>query len=517
MRNFKNCRYNVLSILLVVVTMSACSRNRFPVSPEAYETRRPQVGFVLPADGDTVSVDSLSTITIWFDELMNHGTMPETVTLSLTISGDAWESLNYMNHLSQSRTNADFLVASRDNPGSFYSTDQGNSWLFIKGLAERIIKFIVIDQNDASVLYAATNSELLKSNDGGENWITINNNLPPLLTIMHLSLDPLNSKKLWLGTSAGVFMSTDEGMNWSETGILPSWVDQEMTQIAIDEKNTSVIYISTLGRFIYKSEDNGNTWELKRGISGLLGTSRIYDIAIDPDSSNIIFAASINQGVYRSNDGGENWFTVNNGVDDVNARILNFHRQDNNRLYLATNSNLFVSADKAQSWQRVAHPAGINIKSFFGDSQNSSRLYLATANSIYMSNDKGNTWDESGEIEFSSIQTVGSFSYTTWRDTLRFYVLDEEDRPDTVTISPYRYDDALAAYDAGLISEPPVEPNPSATKITFSPAEKLYRNWHYRLRIRGAFEGNQWRGKYGARDLSGMSLQYDYISTFVTK
>ena len=152
MRNFKNCRYNVLTFLLIIVTMSACSRDRFPVTPEEYETRRPQVGFVLPAGGDTVSVDTLSSITIWFDELMEHGTIPETVTLSLTTSGDAWENLNYINRLSQSQTNANFLVVSRDNQGSFYSMDQGNSWIFIKGLAERILKFIIIDHHDASVL-----------------------------------------------------------------------------------------------------------------------------------------------------------------------------------------------------------------------------------------------------------------------------------------------------------------------------------------------------------------------------
>ena len=95
--------------------------------------------------------------------------------------------------------------------------------------------------------------------------------------------------------------------------------------------------------------------------------------------------------------------------------------------------------------------------------------------------------------------------------------MDEEDRADTVRISPYRYDDALAAYDAGLISDPPVEANPSATKAEFTPGERLFRNWRYRLRIKGAFEGNQWRGEYGARDLSGMSLQYDFISTFITR
>jgi hypothetical protein len=255
---------------------------------------------------------------------------------------------------------------------------------------------------------------------------------------------------------------------------------------------------------------------MKRGESNTLGTSRIYDIAVDPDSSNIILVASINQGIYKSTDGGNNWFTANNGIDDVNTRMIHYHTAGNNLLFLVAGKSVFISEDKANSWQKLTTPAESNIVSFFGNSQSSSGLFLATNSQIYSSDNGGQSWAEISTIEQSSIQISGTFLFQTWQDTLRFIVYDFEDNADTLQFSPYRYDNALAAYDAGFSQTPPVEPNPKATSVEFVYDQKLYKNWMYRFYIRGAFEGNEWRGENGPRDLSGMSVQYDYISYFST-
>ena len=61
------------------------------------------------------------------------------------------------------------------------------------------------------------------------------------------------------------------------------WTDQEISQIVVDKNDPAIIYASTLGRFIYKSVDDGNSWEMKRGDTSTLGTSRIYDILLLPD------------------------------------------------------------------------------------------------------------------------------------------------------------------------------------------------------------------------------------------
>jgi photosystem II stability/assembly factor-like uncharacterized protein len=504
-------------IVLAGSWLYGCFPDRFPVSPEEYETRRPQVGFVVPANGDTVSYNTLNVLNIWFDELMDHNTIYNTVSLSLTTNDEAWTKVNFISHINQSQTKSNFLVMSRDAPGCFYSTDFGNTWIFQKSLAELNINSMHIDPVNSSIIYATTDSVILKSTNSGQSWESIYNNLPDNLIIMHFSLDVSNSSKLWIGTSAGVYNSADGGASWNATGAMPSWTNQEITQISVDPANASIIYVSTLGRFVYKSIDNGVSWEIKRGESNTLGTSRIYDIAVDPDSSNIIYAASINQGIYKSVDGGDNWLRANNGIDDVNTRIIHYHRADENRLYVISGSSVFGSDDKAISWQKVSTPVETNIISFFGDSNNSSTLFLATNSQVFKSENNGDIWDEINTIDQSSIRIAGSLTFSTWEDTLQFIVFDFENNADTLKISPYRYDDALAAYDAGFSQTPPVNPNPKATKVEFIPDEKLYKNWLYRFYIQGAFEGNEWRGENGSRDLSGMSVQYDYISYFFLK
>jgi len=515
-RNKVPCVYCVC-IAFAGLCLNGCFPERFPVSPEEYETRRPQVGFVIPANGDTVSAYTFNVLNIWFDEIMDENTIHNTVSLSLTTSDEAWTKVDFINHIDQSQTESNFLVMSRDARGCFYSADFGNIWIFMKSLAELNINSIHIDPVNPSLIYATMDSVIMQSINSGQSWESINNNLPDNLIIMDFSFDPSNSSKLWIGTSAGIYNSADGGVNWNATGALPSWTNQEFTQISVDPRNASIVYVSTLGRFVYKSIDNGISWEMKRGESDALGTSRIYDIAVDPASSNIIFAASINQGIYKSVDGGNNWLRSNNGIDDLNTRIIHYHRADDNRLYVVAGSSVFISNDKAISWQKLSTPVESNIISFFGDSNNSSTLFLATNSQIFRRENRGEMWGEISTIDQTSIQIPVSFTFSTWEDTLRFIIYDFDNNADTLNISPYRYDDALAAYDAGYTQTPPVEPNPKATKADLIPDEKLYRNWRYRFQILGAFEGNEWRSESGSRDLSGMSIKYDYISYFITK
>jgi len=517
MQNYWFKSVYVIIFIFSILKFPACYPDRFPVSPEEYETRRPQVGFVLPQSGDSVATDTLQSLSIWFDEIMDENTVSSRVTLSLATSDEAWASLNAIKYAAPSLTAANYFVINREDQGSFYTDDGGSNWIFFKALAEYTLNFLKIDPHNENILFASSDLSILKSTDHGQNWEIINNNLPADLRIMQLFFDPRDASKLWLATTAGIFKSTNGGTDWNLTGDLPSWTGQEITKIAIDPFNSSVVYASTLGRFIYKTENDGDSWDLKRGDANTLGTSRIYDIAVDPDNSQLIYAASVNMGVYKSSDGGSNWLQANNGIDDLNARIMRFHPADNQRLYMTTGLTIFTSTDQAVSWQKTAGQSDEPIRAFFGDSQDAATIYIATANHFYRSTDRGGQWEDMNRIDPAGIQMPLTFTFTTWQDSLQFIVFDEENRADTVKIAPYRYNDALAAYDAGLISSPPVDANPKATKVLVNLEQKLYRNWHYRFLIQGAFDGNVWRGEYGARDLSGMSLQYDFITNFFTK
>jgi photosystem II stability/assembly factor-like uncharacterized protein len=507
----------ILLILIVSIYVLGCFPDRYPVTPEQYETRRPKIGYVIPSDGDSVTNNASLLIQVWFDELMNHQSVEQKFAMTLVSHEETWTQITSVKSLTQSKTEPNLLYLSRQNKGAFFSTDLGNSWRFLETLAEMRVNELNIDPTNSSIIYALTDSMLLKSINGAQSWASIHNNLPSSLLIFCLDFDPINNNKLWIGTSAGVFFSDDAGSTWNQTGSLPQWTGQTIVKIEVDPRDPSIVYVATLGRYLYKSSDSGVAWALKSGTTNRLGASRIYDVAIDPDNSLILYATTINRGIYKSIDAGENWLAVNNGIADLNARKIRFHPQNGSILYLATVNRLYRSDDKAASWSEISIPVDINIQEFFGGYDDISSLYLAAANNVYMSNDDGNSWMAKNTIDGESIIVPGLYEFSSWQDPLQFIGIDEEGRTDTTWISPYRYNDALAAYDAGLISDPPVDPNPKATKVTFTPNAKIFSGWEYQILIKGAFQEGVLQEEFGARDINGMSLENDLISYFYIK
>ena len=506
-----------LSLILIILNILSCFPDRFPVSPEEYTTRRPKVVYVTPIDGDSISNENFSSMTVWFDELMNTQSVENMFSLHIVVGQEPWSNISSVRTLAQSKSEPDLLYLGRQEKGAFYSSDRGHTWHFLESMAEYKINQIKIDPNSSSILYVLTDTLLLKSSDGANSWNVINNNLPQATSFTSFDFNPVNSNNILIGTNTGIYYSDDAGSSWNQAGSLPQWTDQIITKIAIDYSDPVVLYAATLGRYLYKSTDSGFSWELKRGTNDILGASRIYDIAIDPDTSSILYAATINRGIYKSSDAGENWLAINNGIDDMNARKIRFHAADDNALYMATPSFLYRSDNKGKNWLKLSIPEENTIQEFFGDFINSSLLYLAVANNIYTSSNDGDSWVEQNRIDTESTSVSGIFEFTTWQDTLQFIEIGEEGRLDTIYIAPYRYDGALAAYDAGFTENPPVDPNPKATKMIYIPNSRIYSNWMYRMRIQGVFEGNNYRDDFGARDLDGMSLEFDYISYFYLK
>ena len=187
---------------------------------------------------------------------------------------------------------------------------------------------------------------MYKSEDGGENWMEINNGLDsPLLNINCIAVHPENSNTLYIGTwQDGVFKSTDGGASWqpASNGLLSA----DVRSLAIDPMNPMVIYAGLGGGVgIMKTTDGGGQWveindgmavacpsyllsagQVKGGISfeepkmpasslyGLVPWTSVEALAIDPLNPQVIFAGDLSFGVYRSADGGASWHPVNAGL-----------------------------------------------------------------------------------------------------------------------------------------------------------------------------------------------------------
>lgn len=75
-------------------------------------------------------------------------------------------------------------------------------------------------------------------------------------TIYSLVPDPVNKSSMLVGTSDGIYKTTDEGRNFTK-------VDSDIKKvasIAFDLSNPKSVYAITVDGSLYKSEDSGNSW-----------------------------------------------------------------------------------------------------------------------------------------------------------------------------------------------------------------------------------------------------------------
>ena len=103
-----------LSLLTLFLSMNGCFKDRQPTNPLQYETRRPDVAYVIPADGDTVSTDS---IIVYFDEKMDGATVEDALTVSLVVDNKPWTQLSSVAALAQSQSDPNLLFLSRRERG----------------------------------------------------------------------------------------------------------------------------------------------------------------------------------------------------------------------------------------------------------------------------------------------------------------------------------------------------------------------------------------------------------------
>lgn len=118
------------------------------------------------------------------------------------------------------------IYAGADDGSVKVTKDGGVTWEDIATPApERWVTRLVASQHDAGTVYCTQNGYrqdewtpyVWKSTDYGKTWETIAGGLPyePVNTIRE---DPMDPKRLYVGTDLGVFMSLDGGGAWSPIG-----------------------------------------------------------------------------------------------------------------------------------------------------------------------------------------------------------------------------------------------------------------------------------------------------------
>lgn len=163
--------------------------------------------------------------------------------------------------------------------------------------------------------------------------------------------------------------------NLKVRAIGPATMGGRVSDIAIDPRNPSIFYVGLATGGVFKTADNGASFE---PLFDKESTLSIGAIAVAPSDSDVVWvgtgeandrnSSGWGNGVYRSNDGGSTWENV--GLKDTRAigRVI-VHPKDPNIAYAAASGHLwadggerglFKTTDGGKAWKPVLQTAGRN-------------------------------------------------------------------------------------------------------------------------------------------------------------
>jgi photosystem II stability/assembly factor-like uncharacterized protein len=187
-----------------------------------------------------------------------------------------------------------------------------------------------------------------------------------------LAVDPRNSNVVYLGADGGgVWKTTDGGQAW--TPLTDYQSSLEVGALALDPSNPDVVYAGTDlnndsfcndGEGILKSTDGGATWTQLAGPlpygAGLV--ARIWSLAVSPSDGNVLLAvdqSAAGIGLYRSADGGNTWNRVVAPETTGNGYQVLFDPTNGSIAY-ASLDTVYKSTDGGDTWA-AANGTGSNV------------------------------------------------------------------------------------------------------------------------------------------------------------
>lgn len=225
------------------------------------------------------------------------------------------------------------------NSGVYYkSTNSGTTW------STATISGVTIGSGDANFLftigsdiyYGGSQAGLYKSTNNGLNWTAKNSGgWASQSTMNDIYSDGVNT--FYACGYYKRYRTTNGGTNWTQFGTNSGLLDSVGMSIT---PAGSDLYLGTNQRGVYKSTDDGATWG-----SQALGTQRIVDLCAVTNS--IILAGSYGSGgISRTTDAGATWNTVSSQpIGGPNS-----FWKDGSTIYVASNNGPYVSTDNGATW-----------------------------------------------------------------------------------------------------------------------------------------------------------------------
>ena len=279
--------------------------------------------------------------------------------------------------------------------GVFKSVDAGATWNPAFDGLRGVVRVVTVDPGRPATVYAGTDLEVFRSDDGAAHWTVTPGPAPSHLPVNALLATPAAVYVNVVSNSPApvaigfLFKSTDRGASWSPLGTGGFFV----TALVADPANPGVLYAGSHSG-VFRSADGGSTWTAASG--GLPSGADVT--ALVAPAPGILYAALTRGGkVFRSTDGGDHWQRMSRGI--ASASLTAFAAGPNPAvLYVAANAgtsgsgSLFRTADGGAHWQRADSGLPADLQALVVNPRSLALFAGSRIAGVFRSGDGATTW-----------------------------------------------------------------------------------------------------------------------------
>jgi len=301
--------------------------------------------------------------------------------------------------------------------GGFWKTiDGGNNWvnttdfLFAAGVNTMAVSpdnpnYILINVRNS---YNGVTHGIYESNDGGDTWNITNFNpenlswggLGTYNSIYKIAYHPTIADLVFIGSSEGLFRSTDNLNTWTNCDTGNSWEwNYDFNEIHFHPTDENIVYSAAYDddSKIYISNDGGLTFSTSNIISGNYSNIKL---SVSAACSNCVYVGS-SDGVWKSTDNGQNFTLISNpgisnygafAVSDVDTNYMLFGDIDT---HISSNEGLtFNQATYWSTGNQNYNTTGTYVHADIRGSRSENGVFwVNTDGFLCKSLDNGATWE----------------------------------------------------------------------------------------------------------------------------
>jgi len=229
-----------------------------------------------------------------------------------------------------------------------------------------------------------------------------------------VAIDPKNKSKLYVSTLDGqIHSSTDGGKSWQLLVNLnrPLLV---LDQLMIDSRDSNVIYTSghrhKMPGGFFKTTDGGKTWKEAKE----LRNESIHAMVQSTKDPNLILVGTVD-GVWKSENSGEDWKKLDSNTNPINIDSLAIDPDDTNIIYAGTWWRAYKTTDGGKNWRLIKNGM-IDDSDVFAitiDPRDPNHIIASACSGIYESFNKGEKWAKIQGIPSQSRRTRDILQHPT--------------------------------------------------------------------------------------------------------